>query len=63
MSRAAPVRRDAALGADLTRLEWRRAEQHARRARRGDGESVCKPYPGWMRRQGTRRAVPSERDR
>jgi hypothetical protein len=45
MFRATPVRRDAALGADLTPLEWRRAEQHARRARRGDGESVWKPYP------------------
>ena len=45
MSRAAPVRRDAALGADLTPLEWRRAEQHARRARRGDGESRLEAVP------------------
>jgi hypothetical protein len=51
MPRAAPVRRDAALGADLTPLELCRAEQHARRARRGDGKSVWKPYPGWMRRK------------
>jgi len=45
MFRAAPVRRDAALGADLTPLEWRRAEQHARRARRGDGESSGSRIP------------------
>jgi hypothetical protein len=45
MSRTVPVRRDAAFGADLTPLKWRRAEQRARRARREDGESVWKPYP------------------